>query len=201
MAWTTISNALVAVGAKPFATTIQALRDNPIAIAEGASGAPVNQAAWHPFDKVTVGDAATGVIYDFATNGAQASVTANFADGYDYMIHLVGLSHGDGTGRALNLAGVPITGIVTQANSLTGTIEILAPTLANLPKWAMVNLRQAAGATALKAFDSTAATPYLGAFAFSAFTAGLASLEIRYNPVNFDAGAVYLYRRRNYMFG
>jgi hypothetical protein len=39
-AWTTISNALVAVGAKPFATTIQALRDNPIAIAEGASGAP-----------------------------------------------------------------------------------------------------------------------------------------------------------------
>ena len=28
MAWTTISNALVAVGAKPFATTIQALRDN-----------------------------------------------------------------------------------------------------------------------------------------------------------------------------
>jgi hypothetical protein len=43
-AWTTISNALVAVGAKPFATTIQALRDNPIAIAEGASGAPRVQA-------------------------------------------------------------------------------------------------------------------------------------------------------------
>lgn len=40
MAWTTISNALVAVGAKPFATTIQALRDNPIAIAEGAVNAP-----------------------------------------------------------------------------------------------------------------------------------------------------------------
>lgn len=39
-AWTTISSLLVAVGAKPFATTMQALRDNPIAIAEGASGAP-----------------------------------------------------------------------------------------------------------------------------------------------------------------
>ena len=39
-AWTTITNALVAVGAKPFATTIQALRDNPVAIAEGATGAP-----------------------------------------------------------------------------------------------------------------------------------------------------------------
>lgn len=40
MAWTTISNALVAVGALPFATTIQALRDNPIAIAAGDVGAP-----------------------------------------------------------------------------------------------------------------------------------------------------------------
>lgn len=38
--WTTITNALVAVGAKPFATTIAALRDNPIAIVEGATGAP-----------------------------------------------------------------------------------------------------------------------------------------------------------------
>ena len=34
-AWTTISNALVAVGAKPFATTIQAFRDNVIAAFEG----------------------------------------------------------------------------------------------------------------------------------------------------------------------
>jgi hypothetical protein len=40
MAWTNISNALVSVGALPFATTIQALRDNPIAIANGDAGAP-----------------------------------------------------------------------------------------------------------------------------------------------------------------
>jgi hypothetical protein len=38
--YTAISNTLVSVGAKPFASTIQALRDNPIAIAEGAAGAP-----------------------------------------------------------------------------------------------------------------------------------------------------------------
>lgn len=36
-AFTTISNDLVAVGAKPFATTIQALRDNTLAIAEADS--------------------------------------------------------------------------------------------------------------------------------------------------------------------
>lgn len=40
MAWTTISNLLVAVGAKPFAATVQALRDNPIAIAAGDANAP-----------------------------------------------------------------------------------------------------------------------------------------------------------------
>lgn len=39
-AYTTISNALVAVGAKPFATTIQALRDNILAIQEGDPSAP-----------------------------------------------------------------------------------------------------------------------------------------------------------------
>jgi len=45
MAWTNIDNALVSVGALPFATTIQALRDNPIAIANGDAGAPRVQAA------------------------------------------------------------------------------------------------------------------------------------------------------------
>lgn len=53
-AWTTISNALVAVGAKPFATTIQALRDNMIAITEGAAGAPRVQLA--AINRLTVGD-------------------------------------------------------------------------------------------------------------------------------------------------
>lgn len=38
--FTTIPNGLVAVGAKPFASTMQALRDNPLAIAEQSAGAP-----------------------------------------------------------------------------------------------------------------------------------------------------------------
>jgi hypothetical protein len=45
MAWTNIDNSLVSVGALPFATTIQALRDNPIAIADGDAGAPRVQTA------------------------------------------------------------------------------------------------------------------------------------------------------------
>lgn len=86
-AWTTISNALVAVGAKPFATTVQALRDNAIAITEGAPGAPVNQSAWHPYNMIAYGDGNDGKIYDFAVNGAVTTiVTPVFVDGYEYRL-------------------------------------------------------------------------------------------------------------------
>jgi len=85
--WTTISNALVAVGAIPRSTVITALRDNPSAIAESASGAPINVCGWHPYDKVTVGDGKDGVIYDFSVSGALSNVeTPNFVDGYEYRL-------------------------------------------------------------------------------------------------------------------
>jgi len=38
--WTTIPNSAAGVGGIPSGTTITALRDNPVAIAEGATGAP-----------------------------------------------------------------------------------------------------------------------------------------------------------------
>lgn len=60
-------------------------RDNPIAIAEGSNNAPINQAAWHPYNKVTVGDSNTGLIYNFATDGTVATVTSpDFTDNYEY---------------------------------------------------------------------------------------------------------------------
>ena len=38
--WTTLSNGAVGVGGLPSGTTVTALRDNPVAIAEAAAGAP-----------------------------------------------------------------------------------------------------------------------------------------------------------------
>lgn len=38
--WTTIPNTAVAAGGRPRGSVITALRDNPVAIAEGAAGAP-----------------------------------------------------------------------------------------------------------------------------------------------------------------
>lgn len=60
-------------------------RDNPLAINEGDPTAPVNQVVWHPYNKVTVGDSNRGLIYNFPTDGAVATVTApDFVDGYEY---------------------------------------------------------------------------------------------------------------------
>lgn len=200
MAWTTITNALVAVGAKPFATTIQALRDNPIAIAEGATGAPVLSAAWHPFDMVNVGDGATGVIYDFAVNGAQASVTTpTFEDGYDYLIRWIGLSASNAA--SLQLDGVAVQTSMGGSGQITGYIEILAPTLPNFPKTGFVNSRSIAGSSAIQPTATAASSPFVGYFAFSNFATAMSSVTLSPSGGNLDAGQVLLYRRRNFMFG
>lgn len=92
--WTSISNAAVAVGGIPSSTTVTALRDNPSAIAEASSGAPVMVSGWHPYDKVTIGDGKTGLIYDHAVTGTVPSVvTPDFVDGYEYRVLALGLRH------------------------------------------------------------------------------------------------------------
>jgi len=91
--YSTISNPAVAVGAIPSSVTVTALRDNPIAIAEAASGAPIVAAGWHPVTKVTVGDGEDGIIYDSAIDGTVSSVvTPDFEDGYEYRIVADGIT-------------------------------------------------------------------------------------------------------------
>lgn len=92
--WTSISNAAVAVGGIPSSTTVTALRDNPSAIAEASSGAPVMVSGWHPYDKVSIGDGKTGLIYDHAVTGTVPNVvTPDFVDGYEYRVLALGLRH------------------------------------------------------------------------------------------------------------
>lgn len=83
--YSTISNGSLAVGAVPSSSVVTALRDNPIAISEAASGAPINVCGWHPYDKVTVGDGKDGIIYDFGVSGAVSTIISpDFEDGYEY---------------------------------------------------------------------------------------------------------------------
>ena len=76
-----------------FSEDFKGIVENFPAMARGENGSPYVEAGWHPYDGVTVGDGADGVIYDFAVDGALGSVeTPDFADGYEYMIIGRGLS-------------------------------------------------------------------------------------------------------------
>lgn len=200
-AYTALSNALVDVGAKPFATTIQALRDNPLAISEGTSGSPVNSTGWHPVNMVLVGDGSMGRFYDFATDGALATITTpTFVDGYDYLVRWVGASPGGGTPQ-FNINGVAVTGNIGAAASVTGLLEILAPTLLDWPKVGRLHVRQSAGSDSVAPQSAAAATPFNGDFSFGAMGSALTSVSFTFSAQNHDAGQYYLYRRRNFMFG
>ena len=58
--WTPLPNTSVGVGGLPSGTTVTALRDNPVAIAEGASGAPRIQTNAIQDSAVTAAKLATG---------------------------------------------------------------------------------------------------------------------------------------------
>ena len=103
-AWTTLLNALFIPGKPILGSTGAALRDNLAATMEGAAGAPHVQGVWHPYNSLAVGDSGTGVIYDFAVNGAVSSIISpDFVDGYEYQIIYQGLTPPTGT-PVLNLA-------------------------------------------------------------------------------------------------
>jgi len=79
---------------------------NVISAMDGHPDAPVNDLAWHPFDKVINGDANTGRIWSFAANGAVAAVTSpDFVDGYEYgfLFDRVGGSSGTTVNLRMNL--------------------------------------------------------------------------------------------------
>lgn len=117
----------------------RALRDNPLAMAEGATGSPYIQQAWHPYDGVTVGDGATGLIYDFAVHGVVASVsTPNFEDGYEYRLRFSRFGHNSGSNQQMQIylyretsasstSPESISASVNNASYMHGFVEIYRP--------------------------------------------------------------------------
>lgn len=72
-------------------------RDNPVASFEGASGAPVAEMMWHPYDMTNMSavgdDTGEGVIFDRDVDGSVASVeTPVFVDGYSYRITAIDIT-------------------------------------------------------------------------------------------------------------
>lgn len=138
--YSTISNPAVAVGGIPSSATVTALRDNPIAIAESASGAPILSAGWHPYDKVSVGDGTTGLLYDHTVNGTQATITTpDFEDGWEYKIVGRAVGHTNGTARSLYIKvysssyiDYKITQTTSNARMISFEAEIYSPRVAQM---------------------------------------------------------------------
>lgn len=197
--WTTISNAAVAVGAIPSSSVVTALRDNPSAVAESSSGAPVMVSGWHPVDKVSVGDGKTGLIYDHAVTGTVPSVvTPDFVDGYEYRViaHLMD-SSAAATIR-LNINGYFETDAVYRRLGFTGDeygpstqfgydVEILIP---RVPK--RTQLVSGVGYADNNIGLGIDATSYSGTLQ------KLLRAQIIFTSGSIVGGKVWMFRRREY---
>lgn len=187
--WTTISNASVAVGAIPSSTLITALRDNPSAAQEGATGSPVSVYGWEPVDKVTVGDGKRGLIYDFAVDGSVTTITtANFVDGYEYRMIVSDLTPSASAQVQFEIFG-ETTGWVEArriANSLTSVIsldiEVRMPRISQRSHVAIVSSQGAVG-NAGYTFGSTQK---------------VRNARILFASSATSAGKVYVFRRREF---
>lgn len=197
--WTTISNAAVAVGAIPSSSIVTALRDNPSAVAESSSGAPVMVSGWHPVDKVSTGDGKTGLIYDSAVTGTVASVvTPDFVDGYEYRVVAHNMQQtGGGTIRLdldayfetdaayRRLAYTPDAG--SSGNQFGYDIQILLPRVEKRTHLtsgnAYVNGNVGIG------YDTTS---------YDATLQKILRARIKFTSGSIDTGKIYLFRRREY---
>lgn len=195
--WTTISNAAVAVGGIPSSSTVTALRDNPSAMAETSSGAPVVFAGWHPVDKVTVGDGKTGLIYDYDVNGVVAEVVCpDFQDGYEYRV----IGHrlqGDYAGQVrLGLYAYfetdavyrrVMNGVQTGSNNSFGMdLEIPIPRISktvHMPK-GIIFVNNNSGFGYDQPYDTTIQK--------------LSRVKIQFDLGNINLGQIYFFRRREY---
>ena len=195
--WTTISGAAVAVGGIPSSATVTALRDNPSAIAEGASGAPVMVSGWHPVDKVTIGDGKTGLIYDHAVDGNVLNkVSPDFEDGYEYKFLVFGLSHNGFAGADQLRVQVDTTGggvyttisdiVVASGSSISYELEFIAPRIADANLFAIFRNKTAATTTILNTSLGSSVKIFKVRFITEEPSASL------------DAGRIWMFRRREY---
>jgi hypothetical protein len=201
--WTSISNAAVAVGGIPSSTTVTALRDNPSAIAEASSGAPVMVSGWHPYDKVSIGDGKTGLIYDHAVTGTVANVvTPDFVDGYEYRILALGLRHNAaliGTDRRLQMEAFKQTDavyrLVRQSDTGTNTqdfgyhAEFYFPRLESTSHFVMtMTYRNGAFSSNIDVDSAMYDTP----------AQKILRARISFTGDSIAAGKVWMFRRREY---
>lgn len=178
------------------ATLMQALTDNPTAIAEGATDAPVQAAGWHPYDSTNAGDGNDGEFYDFATDGAINNVeTPTFSDGYEYKIVFTDLGVSDAAvlevyfheeTDATYTRFVPL-GSTGASDVITGECQIFLPRVTKVVHAGAGHFVRTAGVGSSAAGGGSTGTSQKVDKMRMTMTAG-----------NFNAGTMHLYRRLDY---
>jgi len=175
-----------AVAADAFASSdlFSALRDNTL------------KAVWHPYNKARIGDSGTGLIYDFGVSGAVANVvTADFEDGYEYMIVYNDLSHNSGASPVnlqveLYRETSAAYSVAKQIANTTNNTTLISGHL-HLP-WVR-SARTVQPGLSMSSPGSYTADAAVGFDMVSAQKALRA--RVSFSAGNIDAGKLYLYRR------
>lgn len=169
--YTTISNALVAVGAKPFATTIQALRDNTLAIAEADASVSASL-----LPTVLLGTLAT-------TSGTSVTLSSLVLTPYKFLkVVFRGVST-DNAASKLRIAGATCSNSLAATNNARRFYGIADIDLSDGTWAAMIGVDVTVGSSAIGA-------TYGGN---SGYTTATTSVVFSIDVGTFDAGSILVY--------
>lgn len=193
-AWTDFATLFASLAAGKAVTDekLQALAENVVALAEGAPDAVVLRQGWHPYDMVDYGDGADGVIYDFAVDGAVASVTSpTFAAGFEYAFDLLNLSMFDGltieANRSVSGWSAPYALVAGTVTQVVGYVECLRATKSQIGHVIMAAAGVASG------FNAIAPETILSRGSGAAQT--LTAARFGTATGNITAGKIVMYKR------
>lgn len=167
---------------------------NPVAMAEGATGAPPMKAGWYPYDMVTIGDGADGLLWDYSVDGAVSFVATPTLDvGWEYALLIDGLSVSSSCDIRIE--------VFTSSGSSSTTIYSNASVVYVLSGMLSIcDFGQSAYSSTIKEimlieqFSGTLLPPETYAARKNA-RLPMTSFNIKVSSGKFNAGKIYLYRR------
>lgn len=195
--WFTITEAMTDPGAPGTAELWKAWWKNPLAISEGHTDAPVICAEWHPYNKVTNGDANTGLYYDFAVSGAVSSiVTPDFSDGWEYRLVISGIQHSGGASHDFEIDLYRET-----SASYAGSLQLLQNVPGSAQVFGYADLHACRASRRFHIIDNSTAGGSVGPTSY-VLKSDLSSAQkvlkakLSFPTENITGGKLYLYRRK-----
>ncbi|MBL3560998.1 hypothetical protein [Rhodovulum sulfidophilum] len=197
--WTTIPNSVIEAGKPGRAVDGRALRDNPVAIAEGSASAPIVAAGWHPYDMVNVGDGADGLFWDHSVAGNQRYVeTPAFEDGYEYMLKIEGMKW-EGFGNK----HPTVKGYVEQTGRFASAMRMSGEVSPSTGFYVMIRLLFPRVPSPFFCIEGKVPSGQIDSSTLGGNDRTVSKAEISWADGDTDirAGKMYLYRRREYISG